>query len=136
MMLYISLPLPMLFLPWVTSDKYKWVTLTERRRWRDQRGFPPIHAYNVLNLGLFRFIVDLDADPFHGTNTGVVVAPLAANVPIYNQGFVYHTRSCASGGEIVRFSCMLFDDMRGPRVYMDGDGAERISIVPYQFESG
>jgi hypothetical protein len=26
-MLYISLPLPMMFLPWVTSDKYKWITL-------------------------------------------------------------------------------------------------------------
>jgi hypothetical protein len=27
MMLYISLPLPMLFLPWVTSGEYKWITL-------------------------------------------------------------------------------------------------------------
>lgn len=104
--------------------------------WRSQRGFPPIHAYNLFNLGPFRFIVDLDADPFQGANTGVVVAPLAAHVPIYHQGFVYHTRSYTSGGEIVRFSCTLFDDMHGPRVYMDGDGAEHISIVPYQFESG
>src|SRR5271165_2216280 len=31
MMLYISLPLPILFLPWVTSGEYKWVTLAERR---------------------------------------------------------------------------------------------------------
>jgi len=31
MMLYISLPLQVLFMPWVTSDKYKWVTLAERR---------------------------------------------------------------------------------------------------------
>ena len=104
--------------------------------WRDQRGFPPIHAYNLLNFGPFRFIVDLDADPFHGANTGVVVAPLAADVPIYHRGFVYHTRSCTSGGEIARFSCMHFDDIHGQRVYMDGDGAELISIVPYQFESG
>ncbi len=104
--------------------------------WRDQRGFPPIHAYNLLYLGPFRFVVDLDADPFHGANTGVVVARLEANVPIYNQGFVYHTRSCASGGEITRFSCMLFDDVHGTRVYMDGDAAEHLSIMPYQFESG
>jgi hypothetical protein len=27
MMLYRSLPLPMLFLPWVTSTKHNWVTL-------------------------------------------------------------------------------------------------------------
>jgi hypothetical protein len=32
MMLYISPPLQVLFMPWVTSDKYKWITLTERRR--------------------------------------------------------------------------------------------------------
>ena len=35
MMLYISLPLQVLFMPWVTSDKYKWVTLAERRRLGD-----------------------------------------------------------------------------------------------------
>lgn len=105
-------------------------------QWRDQRGFPPIHAYNLLYLGPHRFVVDLDADPFQGVNTGVVVAPLEANVPIYNQGFVYHTRSCASGGEITGFSCMVFDDVHGTRVYMDGDVAEHISIMPYHFESG
>jgi hypothetical protein len=32
MMLYISLPLQMLFLPWVTSHEYKWITLPWRRR--------------------------------------------------------------------------------------------------------
>ena len=104
--------------------------------WRDQRGFPLMHAYNLLNHGPFCFVVDLDADPFYGADTGVVVAPLAANVPIYNHGFVYHMRSCASGGGITRFSCVLFDDAHGSRVYMDGDGAEYISIAPYQFESG
>jgi hypothetical protein len=31
MMLYISLPLQMLFLPWVTSHEYKWITLPWRR---------------------------------------------------------------------------------------------------------
>jgi hypothetical protein len=30
-MLHISLPLPMLFLPWITSARYKWVTLRKRR---------------------------------------------------------------------------------------------------------
>jgi hypothetical protein len=28
MMLYISLPLPMMFLAWVTSGEYKWITLS------------------------------------------------------------------------------------------------------------
>jgi hypothetical protein len=31
MMLYISLPLPIMFLLWVTSGEYKWVTLAKRR---------------------------------------------------------------------------------------------------------
>ena len=105
-------------------------------KWCERFGFPPIHAYNLLNLGPARFVLDLDADPFYGANTGVVVAPLAAKLPIYELGFAYHKRSCASNGEIVEFSCMHFDDKHGQRVYMDGDVAEHFSIVPYHFESG
>jgi hypothetical protein len=104
--------------------------------WRRQRGFPPIHAYNLIDLGPSRFVLDLDADPFFGANTGVVVAPIEANVPIYDVGFEYHKRSFAPTGEIIGFSCTCFDDAHGQRVYMDGDWASHISIVPYHFESG
>jgi hypothetical protein len=103
--------------------------------WRHQRGFPPIHAYNLIDLGPSRFVLDLDADPFFGANTGVVVAPIEANVPIYDVGFEYHKRSFAPTGEIIGFSCMHFDDVHGPRVYMDGDWAGHVSIAPYHFES-
>ena len=46
MMLYKSLPLPMLFLPWVTSSEHRWVTLTKRRS-------PDLHAWREIN-GWFR----------------------------------------------------------------------------------
>jgi hypothetical protein len=103
--------------------------------WRQRNGFPPIHAYNLIDLGRSRFVLDLDADPFFGADTGVVVAPIEAHVPIYNVGFEYHKRSFAPTGEIVEFSCMYLDDEHGQRVYMDGDWASHISIVPYHFES-
>ena len=65
--------------------------------WRHPRGFPPNHAYNLIDIGSSRFVLDLDAT----ANTRVVVAPIEANVPFYDVGFDYHKRSFAPTGEIL-----------------------------------
>jgi len=62
MMMYISLRLPMMFLPWVTSGERKWVTLAERRsrnerlsladRWLSRGGYrPPLRTFRSAQLG-------------------------------------------------------------------------------------
>jgi hypothetical protein len=104
--------------------------------WSTNQQFPPIHAYNIVALGSNRFIVDMDADPFLGNNAGIVVAPVAANIDIYSLGFAYHERSVSATGQITRFSCSLFDNSNGLRIYMEGDVADHISVAPYHFESG
>jgi uncharacterized LabA/DUF88 family protein len=69
-MLYISLPLPMLFLPWVTSDRYKWGTLAERRS-KASKFMTFVHkcGYKIRTKKVKRMQLSIDlsniADPHH-----------------------------------------------------------------------
>ncbi len=49
MMLYTSLPLPMLFLPWVTSREHKWVTLAEGKWARYRNRAIPLYGCREQN---------------------------------------------------------------------------------------
>jgi hypothetical protein len=97
---------------------------------------PPIHAYNIVDVGNLQLVIDLDADPFLGRNTGVIVAPAVAGIPLYTDGFPYHRRAVDSNGQITYYECCFENDNGKVVRYMEGDVAEAITIAPYHLESG
>ena len=95
------------------------------------RRLPGIHVYNIVNIGAVDFIVDLDADPFVGRNSGIVVALLQARIPFYSRGFLYHCRRVDRTGRITSYKFLFEDEVGRSHTYLEGDTAEYMTIGPY-----
>jgi len=94
------------------------------------RNLPSVHCYNSLEIEGEELIVDLDADPFAGKNTGVVVVPATSQVYPYCDGVVMHERTCLLDGSISNY---WFSDEEHPqeRRYLEGSQALSISLLNY-----
>lgn len=97
---------------------------------------PQIHAYNTVIVGGRRLVVDMDFDPFMGVNSGIVVVPTEARIPVYDDGFVYHSRELDERGRIVAFTFAFEDTSGQAHVYAQGSSARYITMAPYHLESG
>ncbi len=96
---------------------------------KELRSFPQIHAYVVIKIADIPLIVDMDADPFIGQNTGIVVSPLLQN-EIYSIGHIVHLRRINKNGEIIDYS-FCYDTKEGPFTYIKGDCAAYITVKPF-----
>ncbi len=98
----------------------------------ERKNYPPIHAYNIAEVCGKYFIIDIDADPFEGRNTGVVVIPVPEAIgTIYTEGFVsVRYRIDKEGGideyssHYVRTDGSTVKYLRGNRVEHVGKGKD------------
>ena len=97
--------------------------------------FPLIHSFNIVEICGTKFIVDIDADPFAGENTGILVIPGKSTLRVYNSGFIYHERVSDPSGVIKYFGFFYFTRLNKLYRYGYGNFANRISVVPYHDES-
>lgn len=99
--------------------------------WDDGQKKPSIHTYNVVRVCGSDFIVDIDVDPFLGRNSGIVIAPLQTNIPIYSDGFLYHCRSINNMGKITYYKFSYKENSGRIQNFLEGNIANYLTIAPY-----
>lgn len=92
-------------------------------------GLPRVHAYVIITMGTFEWIIDVDADPFYHENIGVIISPEITD--LYRLGAPVHRRWINASGSIEKAECYS----RESRTYLTCEGIAYVTMRYYFLES-